>query len=64
VELTSHAPSLGLALGLVPGASGVGDVLADASTVLALPGDDPLPPGHDPAMRRRRDRPAAERRLS
>jgi tRNA-modifying protein YgfZ len=28
--------------------------------VLTLPGDDPTPPGHDPAMRRRRDRPAGD----
>jgi hypothetical protein len=28
--------------------------------VLALPGDDVSPPGHDPAMRRRRDRAPGE----
>jgi hypothetical protein len=28
--------------------------------VVTLVGDDPLPPGHDPAMRRRRARPRGE----
>jgi len=55
-----------VALAFVPGTAAVGDVLAAEPApgvtveVLALPGDDPLPPGHDPAMRRRRDRPAGE----
>ncbi len=47
------------ALAFVPGRTSVGDVLGDASAaveVIALVGDDPQPPGHDPAMRRRRDR--------
>jgi folate-binding protein YgfZ len=55
----------GLALAFVPGATAAGDVLAGDTPgqdgavrieVLAILGDDPVPPGHDPAMRRRRDR--------
>ena len=48
------------ALAFVPGKAGVGDLLGDVASaaveVVGLVGDDPLPPGHDPAMRRRRDR--------
>ena len=72
VEVTTVAPAgaeagvdRGLhALGFVPGAVTVGERLGgeDGPTVevLALVGDDPVPPGHDPAMRRRRDRPRGE----
>jgi tRNA-modifying protein YgfZ len=52
------------ALAFVPGATTVGERLGGADgpvvEVLALVGDDPVPPGHDPAMRRRRDRPRGE----
>jgi folate-binding protein YgfZ len=53
------------ALAFVPGSAEVGEQLAPGEgadvrvTVVALIGDDPAPPGHDPAMRRRRDRPRA-----
>ena len=69
VEVTTVAPASpgadaggGVhALAFVPGASTVGERLGGeddlAVEVLALVGDDPVPPGHDPAMRRRRDRP-------
>lgn len=50
----------GTALAFVPGTAEVGAVLGQDDgprvVVLALVGDDPVPPGHDPAMRRRRDR--------
>ena len=56
----SDVPAASGALAFVPGKAQVGDVLGDATTVavevLAFVGDDPRPPGHDPAMRRRRDR--------
>jgi folate-binding protein YgfZ len=52
------------ALAFVPGSASPGDRLGDAATVtvevLELIGDDPQPPGHDPAMRRRRDRDRSE----
>jgi folate-binding protein YgfZ len=66
VELTSVSSATGAltALALVPGTAGPGDRLGDAATVvvevLGLIGDDPQPPGHDPAMRRRRDRDRSE----
>jgi folate-binding protein YgfZ len=56
-----------LALAFVPGASAVGERLTGlgeeggtAIEVLEILGDDPVPPGHDPAMRRRRDRTAPQ----
>jgi hypothetical protein len=59
VELTSVSGEAALAF--VPGSAAAGDRLGDGATatieVLAIIGDDPQPPGHDPAMRRRRDRP-------
>lgn len=51
------------ALAYVPGTTIAGARLAFDGVdveVLDLIGDDPTPPGHDPAMRRRRDRQAAE----
>jgi tRNA-modifying protein YgfZ len=58
--VTSVAPTGGLALAFVPGDAKVGDAYTDdAGTGLriqALVGDDPAPPGHDPAVTRRRDR--------
>ena len=57
-----------LALAFVPGSAAAGDRIGAASPeaapeaaavsieVLEVLGDDPVPPGHDPAMRRRRDR--------
>jgi folate-binding protein YgfZ len=67
VEVTTVArPGTGvdagaLALAFVPGASSAGERLGEgvgpAVEVLEVLGDDPVPPGHDPAMRRRRDRP-------
>jgi tRNA-modifying protein YgfZ len=63
VVVTSVAPLRGLALGFVPGATTVGSTFEDGQgatvEVLRLPGDDPVPPGHDPRMTRRRDRDAA-----
>ena len=58
VEVTRVADD-GTALAFVPGASEPGGTVttADAAiTVLEVVGDDPVPPGHDPAMKRRRDR--------
>ena len=64
VRVTSVAPDGDLALGFVPSESEPGQrIEADGGasvTVLALPGDDVSPPGHDPAMRRRRDRAPGE----
>ncbi len=64
VHVTSVAPDGDLALGFVPGGTQPGQRIdADDGTrvtVLALPGDDASPPGHDPAMRRRRDRAPGE----
>jgi folate-binding protein YgfZ len=72
VEVTTLAPRgiVGgqdggvLALAFVPGASAVRERLTAPGEeggatieVLEVLGDDPVPPGHDPAMRRRRDRP-------
>ena len=63
VELTSVgvADATVTALAFVPADAAPGDRLGDDTTVsievLAIIGDDPQPPGHDPAMRRRRDRP-------
>jgi tRNA-modifying protein YgfZ len=52
----------GMALAFVPGTAGAGQVLGEGPSieVLALVGDVPTPPGHDPAMRRRRDRSGAD----
>ena len=58
VRVTATGPGVGLAF--VPGTSAPGDRypgVGGAVEVLELVGDDPMPPGHDPAMRRRRDRP-------
>jgi tRNA-modifying protein YgfZ len=48
-----------LALAMVPGGATVGSTVslggATSALVVALPGDDLVPPGHDPGMRRRRD---------
>jgi tRNA-modifying protein YgfZ len=58
--VTTVAPDGALALAFVPGDAKVGDAYTDdAGTglqVRALVGDDPAPPGHDPAVTRRRDR--------
>ncbi len=59
VRLTAVAPS-GAGLAFVPGEAAPGARFVGpggAVEVLDLPGDDPSPPGHDPRMRRRRDRP-------
>ena len=60
VRVTAAVPGLGAALALVPGGTASGARFGgDGGTVevVALVGDDPAPPGHDPRMRRRRDRP-------
>jgi tRNA-modifying protein YgfZ len=71
LEVTSRAHRQGsavMALGLAPGSTSRGDWGADLKPggerwqVLDLPGDETVPPGHDPAMRRRRDRPSASAR--
>jgi tRNA-modifying protein YgfZ len=58
--VTSVAPDGATALAFVPGDAQVGDVYTDEDgtglQVQALIGDDPAPPGHDPAVTRRRDR--------
>jgi tRNA-modifying protein YgfZ len=58
--VTTVAPDGGLALAFVPGDAQVGDAYTDDGgtglQVQALIGDDPAPPGHDPAVTRRRDR--------
>jgi tRNA-modifying protein YgfZ len=58
--VTSVAPDGTLALAFVPGDAQVGDAYTDEDgtglQVQALIGDDPAPPGHDPAVTRRRDR--------
>ncbi len=59
VEVTTLGDD-GRALALVPGSSVPGDRFGGKGgpsvEVLAIVGDDPAPPGHDPAVRRRRDR--------
>lgn len=58
VEVTSVADD-GTALAFVPGGTEAGAALELDGVeieVHTLVGDDPSPPGHDPAMRRRRDR--------
>ena len=60
VRVTAVAPALAAGLALVPGDVIPGSRFAGdtgAVEVLALVGDDPSPPGHDPRMTRRRDRP-------
>jgi tRNA-modifying protein YgfZ len=64
VTVTSVSPAGDLALAFVPSDAQVGDAVRDDDggagiEVVALIGDDPTPPGHDPAMTRRRDRPRA-----
>jgi tRNA-modifying protein YgfZ len=62
VRVTAAVPEQGgsAALAFVPGSAAVGDVVGDPTgpvvEVLGLVGDIVDPPGHDPAMRRRRDR--------
>jgi tRNA-modifying protein YgfZ len=60
VTVTSVSPDGALALAFVPGDAQVGDAYTDEDgtglQVQALVGDDPAPPGHDPAVTRRRDR--------
>ena len=63
VAVTSVSLRHRLALGFVPGTAGVGSTFEDglgaAVEVVSLLGEDRTPPGHDPAMTRRRDRDAA-----
>jgi folate-binding protein YgfZ len=58
------ATAAATALAFVPGTAVPSDRLGDEAAalveVIALIGDDPQPPGHDPAMRRRRDRDRTE----
>jgi tRNA-modifying protein YgfZ len=58
--VTSVSPGGELALAFVPGDAKVGDAYTDDDgtglRIGALIGDDPAPPGHDPAVTRRRDR--------
>jgi len=55
-----------LALAMVPGSATVGSAVAlgrdVGALVVSLPGNTSTPPGHDPAMRRRRDRDRGEGR--
>ncbi len=62
VTITTLVPGTDEALALVPGSASVGDALTPGGDgsgveVIGLVGNDPVPPGHDPAMRRRRDTP-------
>ena len=66
VEVTSVTPSGDEALGFVPadvepGATFSDEGAAGGVRVLRVLGNDPNPPGHDPAMRQRRDRAPASR---
>ncbi len=59
VTVTTRSPSTDLALAYVPGDRATGDVIeADGVVieVVRLVGDDPRPPGSDPAVTRGRDR--------
>jgi tRNA-modifying protein YgfZ len=62
VEVTSVAPGGQRALAFVPASASAGAVFGGAAepdptvTVERIIGDDPTPPGHDPAIVRRRDR--------
>jgi tRNA-modifying protein YgfZ len=62
--LTTVLPGLERALAVVPGSAQPGDRFEAPDDVVLevvrIVGDDPVPPGHDPAMRRRRDRPRTE----
>jgi tRNA-modifying protein YgfZ len=57
VTVTSVTPDGRGALAFVPGDATVDAEVADGLTLVALVGADATPPGHDPAMTRRRDRP-------
>lgn len=62
IDITSVDPDGGWALAYVPAETTAGDELGDGAVrleVSRIVGDDPNPPGHDPAMRRRRDKAAA-----
>lgn len=62
VEVTSVAPDGARALAFVPAGAAPGSTFQAEGddgavvTVVRLVGDDEMPPGHDPAMTRRRDR--------
>jgi len=64
VQVTALDQRTGSGLAFVPGASRAGDRYGDQGGLLLevqrVIGDDPVPPGHDPAMRRRRDRDGRE----
>jgi folate-binding protein YgfZ len=62
VTITTLVPGTDEVLALVPGSATIGDALTPEGaeltlSIVGLVGDDPVPPGHDPAMRRRRDTP-------
>ena len=63
VTVTSVSPDGDRALAFVPGDAAPGDAFTDDGgagvEVVRLVGDHPAPPGHDPAVTRRRDRPRA-----
>jgi folate-binding protein YgfZ len=60
IEVTAVDARTGTALAFVPGTAAAGDRFGDEGAVtvevVRLVGDEPVPPGHDPSMRRRRDR--------
>ncbi len=61
-EVTSASPEGDVALAFVPADASPGDSASGEGasvTVRRIVGDDPLPPGHDPAVPRRRDRRSA-----
>jgi tRNA-modifying protein YgfZ len=61
VHVTSVAPTGEVALAFVPSDAQAGDAFSDDAgsgvEVVELIGVDPAPPGHDPGMKQRRDRP-------
>lgn len=63
IEVTSTTPDGQLALAYVPTTATPGDVFTGDDGITArvrtLVGDDAVPPGHDPSVTRRRDRPRA-----
>jgi len=61
-EVTSTSPAGDVALAFVPADASPGDSAAGdgaSVTVSRIVGDDPVPPGHDPSVPRRRDRRSA-----
>ncbi len=61
-EVTSASPAGDVALAFVPADASPGDAVSGEGasvTVRRIVGDDPVPPGHDPSVPRRRDKRSA-----